>query len=173
MSNFTNVKQHNLDICKMYKYGKNLQVDMPFKLDDVDISILESLVKDGRKSFRQISREIKVSTPTVKARYERLINVGLIKAVMPVLDLGKLETKTGTRLGQIHDKTIKNHNVKLRKEMLVKMSCDYCEGPVEGKPNILKFANFERFFCCTSCRTLYKEKYKGRIASLSNTKSSF
>jgi Lrp/AsnC family leucine-responsive transcriptional regulator len=144
---------------------------MPFKLDDVDISILESLAKDGRKSFRQISREIKISTPTVKARYERLVNVGLIKAVLPVLDIGKLETKTGARLSQIHDKAIKSHNVKLGKEMLVKMSCDYCKGPVEGKPNILRFANFERFFCCTSCRTLYKEKYKGRIESLS--KSSF
>lgn len=144
---------------------------MPFKLDEIDIAILESLAKDGRKSFRQISREIKISTPTVKARYERLINVGLIKAVLPVLDMGKLETKTSARLSQIHDKTIKSHNVKLGKEMLVKMSCDYCKGPVEGKPNVLKFANLERFFCCTSCRTLYKEKYKGRIESLS--KSSF
>ncbi|MGI0003924.1 MAG: AsnC family transcriptional regulator, partial [Candidatus Nitrosotenuis sp.] len=52
---------------------------MPFKLDDVDVAILESLIKDGRKSFRQISREIKVSTPTVQARYERLVNIGLVK----------------------------------------------------------------------------------------------
>ncbi len=33
---------------------------MPFKLDDIDIAMLESLLKDGRKSFRQISREIDV-----------------------------------------------------------------------------------------------------------------
>lgn len=146
---------------------------MPFKLDSVDLALLESLIKDGRKSFRQISREIKVSTPTVKARYERLVNVGLIKKISPVLDLGKLEDKTSIKLGQLHQKAIKTHNVKFDKEMLVKMSCDYCKGPVEGKPSILKFANFERFFCCTSCRTLYKEKYKGRIESLSNAKQSF
>ena len=146
---------------------------MPFKLDNVDLALLESLIKDGRKSFRQISREIKVSTPTVKARYERLVNVGLIKAVSPVLDMGKLENKTGARLDQIRLKTIRGHNIKLGKEMFVKMSCDYCEGPVEGKPSILKFANFERFFCCTSCRRLYKEKYKSRIESLSNAKSNF
>lgn len=35
-------------------------------------------------------------------------------------------------------------------------------------PTVLKFANLERFFCCSSCKTLYKEKYGGRIKSLSN-----
>ena len=144
---------------------------MPFKLDEIDLALLESLIKDGRKSFRQISREIKVSTPTVKARYERLVNVGLIKAVSPVLDMGKLENKTSERLGQIRNKIISNHNIKLGKGMLVKMSCDFCKGPVTGKPAILKFADLERFFCCISCRTLYKGKYKSRIESLSNAKN--
>ena len=140
---------------------------MPFQLDDLDIAILESLIKDGRKSFRQISREVKVSTPTVKARYERLVNIGLIKTVSPILDLGKLEDKTGARLENIRTKAIKQHDIKITKNMLVKMTCDYCEGPVSEKPHILKFANFERFFCCTSCRSLYKEKYRGRIEKLS------
>ncbi|MEX0764652.1 MAG: AsnC family transcriptional regulator [Nitrosopumilaceae archaeon] len=141
---------------------------MPFRLDEVDIALLESLIKDGRKSFRQISREIKVTTPTVKARYERLVNMGLIKAVSPVLDVGMLENKTSARLDKIRYKAHKGHGVKLDKGVLVKMGCDYCEGPVHEKPSILKFGNLERFFCCTSCRTLYKEKYKGRIQSLSN-----
>ena len=142
---------------------------MPFRLDNIDIALLESLIKDGRKSFRQISREIKVTTPTVKARYDRLVSIGLIKTVSPVLDLGMLENKTSSRLDHIRNKTLKSHNIKLGKDMLVRMSCDYCKGPVEGKPSILKFANLERFFCCTSCRSLYKEKYKGRITSLSKT----
>ena len=139
---------------------------MPLKLDDIDLALLESLISDGRKSFRQISREIKVSTPTVQTRYERLVNVGLIKAVTLDLDLGKLETKTGMRLDQIRDKTIKSRHIKLDKGMLVKLSCDYCKGPVHGKPSIMKFANFERFFCCTSCKSLYRQKYKGRIEAL-------
>ena len=141
---------------------------MPFRLDNIDIALLESLIKDGRKSFRQISREIKVTTPTVKARYEKLVNIGLIKAVSPVLDLGMLENRTGTKLDHIRSNAIKGHEIKLDKNMFVRMSCDYCKGPVHEKPSILKFANLERFFCCTSCKTLYKEKYKGRIESLSN-----
>lgn len=139
---------------------------MPLKLDEIDIALLESLMKDGRKSFRQISREINVSTPTVKTHYERLVSVGLIKAVLPDLDLGKLETKTGTMLDNIRERTIRRHPVKLDKGTLVKITCDYCKGPVHGKPSILKFANVERFFCCTSCKSLYREKYKRRIASL-------
>ncbi len=62
---------------------------MPFQLDNIDIAIIQSLMKDGRKSFRQISREIKISTPTVQARYERLVNVGLIKSVSPIIDTGQ------------------------------------------------------------------------------------
>jgi Lrp/AsnC family leucine-responsive transcriptional regulator len=139
---------------------------MPLRLDDTDLAILESLLKDARKSFRQVSREINVSTPTIMKRYERLVNVGLIKAVSLNLDLGKLETQTSVRLDNLRQKTLKNHHIKLDKGMLVKITCDYCKGPVHGKPSILKFANVERFFCCTSCKTLYREKYKGRIRAL-------
>ena len=64
---------------------------MPVDLDDIDVAILKSLMEDGRKSFRAISREIKVSTPTVKSRYERLVNIGLIKSVKPEIDLSKVD----------------------------------------------------------------------------------
>ena len=141
---------------------------MPFRLDDTDIAVLESLLKDGRKSFRQISREIRISTPTVKQRYEKLVNMGLIKAVIPVIDLGMIENKASVKLDQIRLNTIKHHNIKLSKDTIVKMVCDYCKGPVYDKPHMLKFANLGRFFCCTSCKSLYKEKYKGRIDSLTS-----
>lgn len=135
---------------------------MPYQLDDIDIAIIQSLIKDGRKSFRQISREIKVSTPTVQARYERLVNVGLIKSVSPILDHGLLEDKAEKQL----DTKAKPKPVKITKDMVLKMTCDLCNGPIHGKPHPLKIANFERFFCCTTCRATYKEKYKGRIESL-------
>ena len=57
---------------------------MPLQLDDYDVSILTSLLKDGRKSFREISRETGITTPTVKARFTRLVNVGFVKSVSPV-----------------------------------------------------------------------------------------
>ena len=64
---------------------------MPYQLDDHDVSILKSLLKDGRKSFREISRETGITTPTVKARFTRLINVGFIRSVSPFLNFDLIE----------------------------------------------------------------------------------
>jgi DNA-binding Lrp family transcriptional regulator len=50
------------------------------ELDKIDLAIISSLMKDGRKSFRQIAREIKVSTPTVESRFNKMkIDLGIIK----------------------------------------------------------------------------------------------
>jgi predicted transcriptional regulator len=144
---------------------------LPVDLDDTDVAILQSLMEDGRKSFRAISREIKVSTPTVKSRYERLVNIGLIKSVKPEIDLSKVNREKRSQF--FGEETIKrleeqkkHFHVKLDKNMKVKMQCEYCGGPINGKPKVLEFANFQRFFCCLGCRNNYKEKYAGRIQSI-------
>lgn len=64
---------------------------MPFNLTDMDVSIIKELLKDGRKSFREISRSTGISTPTVKARFDRLINIGFIKSISPVFDFNKID----------------------------------------------------------------------------------
>ena len=143
---------------------------MPVDLDDIDIAILKSLMEDGRKSFRAISREIKVSTPTVKSRYERLVNIGLIKAVKPEIDLSKVDrVKKSQYFGEETIKQLKEQkkhfHVKVE-HMKVKMECEYCGGPIHAKPKILEFANFQRFFCCIGCKNNYKEKHAGRIQSV-------
>jgi Lrp/AsnC family leucine-responsive transcriptional regulator len=139
---------------------------MPHDLDEIDIAILNSLIEDGRKSFRQIGREIKITTPTVQARYRRLVNLGFIKSVSPILDLSKLDNKSKKQIKQSDQKI--PSKLKLDTNQDIKVTCDYCKGPVMGKPTVLKFAQFERFFCCSSCKILYKEKYGGRIKSISN-----
>lgn len=142
---------------------------MPYTLDEVDTAILNSLMEDGRKSFRAVSRELKISTPTVKARYERLVNIGLIKSVKPEIDISKLDKmhkeESSEELIQNLKGQKKHFHVKLDK-LKVKLRCEFCQGPIHDKPKVLKFANLERFFCCTSCRHDYKEKYAGRIQSL-------
>jgi Lrp/AsnC family leucine-responsive transcriptional regulator len=162
---------------------------MPLNLDDIDVSILKSLIEDGRKSFRQISRETGITTPTVKARYERLINVGFIKGVIPVFDFEKIESDQEGEKNLIQLESLKE-NVKKRKNiqkssqnsplkeqiqqiqkkisngLAINIVCDFCEGPVFGKPKVLKFANIERFFCCVSCKSGYSQKYHGRIESI-------
>lgn len=63
------------------------------KLDRVDLSIINSLMKDGRKSFRQIAKEIGVSTPTVEARFSRMKSIGVIKSIEPILDIDIMENQ--------------------------------------------------------------------------------
>jgi DNA-binding Lrp family transcriptional regulator len=161
---------------------------LPLHLDNNDIAIIKSLLKDGRKSFRQISRETGITTPTVKARFERLVNVGFIKGVLPVFDFNKVDNtddviqiqninknKNNTRENEYFDKNGNNNKFeeninkiekKITTGLAVNLVCDYCHGPVFGQPRVLKFADMERFFCCNSCKTGYSEKYKGRIESI-------
>ena len=161
---------------------------MPLSLDKIDVSILKSILEDGRKSFRQISRDTGITTPTVKARYERLVNVGFIKGVLPVFDFEKVESngdeknliqldalkETANKRKSIN-KSTQNSNLKkeiddiqkrISSGLTIHIVCDFCEGPVFDKPKILKFANIERFFCCNSCKSGYSQKYHGRIESI-------
>lgn len=160
---------------------------MPITLDEIDVSIVKSILEDGRKSFRQISRDTGITTPTVKARYERLLNIGFIKGVFPVFDFEKVESlgeknliqlddlredvkKRNTIYKNSHDNNIEIEVYEIEKRIAsglsIKIICDFCDGPVFGKPKVLKFANIERFFCCISCKSGYSQKYEGRIESI-------
>src|SRR5437899_12989395 len=93
---------------------------MPFSLTDSDVVILKGLLKDGRKSFRQISRETGISTPTVKARYDRLVNIGFIKSVSPILDFKKVDYSDDRVINNIMLQATKNNiksENKIKKEM--------------------------------------------------------
>lgn len=48
---------------------------------------------DGRKSFRQIAKEIGVSTPTVEARFSRMKSMGVIKSIEPIVDIDIIENQ--------------------------------------------------------------------------------
>ena len=149
---------------------------LPIELDSFDVSILKSLFKDGRKSFRQVSRETGISTPTVKARFQRLVNIGFVKAVIPIIDLDKVQRNDS--ISELQTEGSNNHNqldvekVKsiVKKGLKIMMSCDFCHDSIAGDPQVMKFANYERFFCCTSCKSEYKRKYGGRIEAINKRK---
>ncbi|HEY9385765.1 MAG TPA: AsnC family transcriptional regulator [Nitrososphaeraceae archaeon] len=163
---------------------------MPLQLDGYDVSILKSLLIDGLKSFREISRETGITTPTVKARFTRLVNIGFIKSVSPTLNFDiienknilnpelKREHKSNDNLKLLENENNKNKNnkprinqqqdikSKIKKGLKIKLDCDFCKGPIMSHPHIFRFANYERFFCCTGCLSGYKQKYSGRIESI-------
>jgi Lrp/AsnC family leucine-responsive transcriptional regulator len=138
---------------------------MPLELDEYDVSILKSLFEDGRKSFRQVSRETGITTPTVKARFERLVNVGFIRGVQPIIDFRKIQKSTAATSFQ--NAITKNQPVKKIKEGIrIQLDCDFCHGTIAGSAHVIKFADYERFFCCSSCKSEYKKKYGGRIQAI-------
>ena len=207
---------------------------MDAKLDNTDIAIVKALIQDGRKSFRQIAREIKASTPTVEARFSRMKGLGIIKSIQPVFDIEKIDSQMSalifikTNLSQSTDianklasipqvrgvykltgeyniiikvimaqhpeyleefirtkianiegiksasyqmitKTIKDdQNIPVMKEgIFLKIKCDYCDNDIFKDTRTLRVGKYERYFCCNSCLTLYKQKYKIKIETMS------
>jgi len=204
------------------------------KLDYTDIAIIKSLIQDGRKSFRQIAREIKASTPTVEARFSRMKGLGIIKSIQPIFDIEKIDNQMSalifikTNLSQSTDiaiklasivqvrgvykmtgeyniiikvimaqhpeyleefirtkianiegiksasyqmitKTIKdNQSIPVIKEgIFLKIKCDYCDNDIFKDTKTMRVGQYERYFCCNSCLTLYKQKYRNKIESMS------
>ena len=205
---------------------------MEAKLDKIDILIIDSLMEDGRKSFRQISKEIGFSTPTVESHFSKLMGLGIIKNIIPMFDLERLEhglsafvfvkthiahtfslakkfaeikevgsiyliagdynimfKLTGVSPEQIEEmirtkiapmkcvdsisfqlitRTIQEiQGLPMKEGLPIKLRCDYCNNEILKNSKILQVGPYERQFCCSSCLTLYKQKYRGGIKSLS------
>ncbi len=60
------------------------------RVDDTDRKIIELLGRDGRMALADISREIGLSSPTIKDRITRLESEGVILGYRPLLDYSKL-----------------------------------------------------------------------------------
>jgi len=50
-------------------------------LDDIDRFIIEAMRQDGRVAFAQIAQQLNVSPGMIRVRYNRLVELGLIKVV--------------------------------------------------------------------------------------------
>ena len=207
---------------------------MEAKLDKIDMLIIDSLMEDGRKSFRQISKEIGFSTPTVESHFSKLRGLGIIKNIIPMLDLERLEhglsafvfvktntahtlslskkfaeingvgslylitgeynlmfklsgdspeqieeivrTKIATIKGiesisfQLITRTVQEiQGLPIKEGLAIKLRCDYCDNEVLKNSKTLQIGPYERNFCCSSCLTLYKQKYRGGIRALSKS----
>ena len=63
---------------------------MPNRIDDTDYHILTALTEDGRRSLRDIARTAGVSTPTVESHLRKMMDMGLIKKIAPIIDASKI-----------------------------------------------------------------------------------
>jgi len=69
------------------------------EIDQLDIKILESLVKNGRKKYTNIAKELGVSEATIRTRIKSLIRKGYIKNFTVTIDPFKLGYKVLARIG--------------------------------------------------------------------------
>jgi len=67
---------------------------LPLKLDKTDSALLRELSRDGRLSYRQLSKLLGVSTPTVESHVSKLVSSGIISRFAPVLSVDKVERGT-------------------------------------------------------------------------------
>jgi Lrp/AsnC family transcriptional regulator for asnA, asnC and gidA len=53
----------------------------PEGLDEIDRQVIEFLRKDGRAAFAQIAEQLNVSAGMIRLRYNRLVELGILKVV--------------------------------------------------------------------------------------------
>src|SRR5271157_2489153 len=61
--------------------SKKTVIEKPVSLDEIDQHILDAMRKDGRAAFAQIAAKLKVSPGMIRQRYNRLVDMGLLKVV--------------------------------------------------------------------------------------------
>lgn len=60
------------------------------ELDDLDLEILDILVKDSRTPFLEIARKCNVSGGTIHVRMKKMEDIGIIKGTKLIIDNSKL-----------------------------------------------------------------------------------
>ncbi len=62
---------------------------------------------------------------------------------------------------EVITRTVKDEQgVALYDEIAVALVCDFCGGEISGRPFTLNVGKGKRFFCCKTCLSSYKDKYR-------------
>ena len=80
-------------------------------LDELDIQILDILVKDSRTPYLEIARQCHVSGGTIHVRMKKMEDLGIIKGTKLIIDNSKLGYDVCCFIGIYLDKAISYANV--------------------------------------------------------------
>lgn len=78
------------------------------ELDNTDKEIIKQLNQDGRKSYRQIAKELNLSVGTITNRVQKLKQTGIIKGFQIQLDYTQLGYNIETLIGLDNTGNIEN-----------------------------------------------------------------
>jgi Lrp/AsnC family transcriptional regulator for asnA, asnC and gidA len=88
-------------------------------LDDLDLQILDILIKDSRTPFLEIARQCHVSGGTIHVRMKKMEDIGIIKGTKLIVDNSKLGYDVCCFIGIYLDKA-RSYNFVLDQLKLVK-----------------------------------------------------
>jgi DNA-binding Lrp family transcriptional regulator len=111
-------------------------------VDRINQDILTELTKDGQKSFRQIARQLSISSAVVKKRYERMKEKGIIVRPIVIIDLSKIGFQ-GKAYLLITKKP--NYDKKEVVRFLRQMQTVYLVAEIVGEFDILAMVPFRDF----------------------------
>ncbi len=63
---------------------------MSIQIDGIDAQIIEMLQSDGRMLYKDLAQKVGVSLPTVRARTQKLVELGVIKKFTVIIDADKI-----------------------------------------------------------------------------------
>jgi Lrp/AsnC family transcriptional regulator, regulator for asnA, asnC and gidA len=80
--------EHGVDVRFMGEERERGAVAARRRIDDLDRRLIEALQRNGRESFRAIATQLGVSEATVRSRYGRLVEEGIVQVVAVTNPLG-------------------------------------------------------------------------------------
>ena len=110
-----------------------------FALDDIDRKLLGELLKDSKRSYRELARAIGVSAATVINHVQRLESAGVIKDYTVMLDHERL----GYELTVITEITVSKGKLLETEEEIAKISNACAVYDVTGLTDAMVVAKFK------------------------------
>lgn len=85
--------------------GDSMSLNLTYQLDELDLQILDLLIKDCRTPYLEIARICHVSGGTIHVRMKKMEELGIIKGTRILLNLPKLGYDVCCFVGIYVDKT--------------------------------------------------------------------
>lgn len=130
---------------------------MPVVLDTLDRALLRELQQNARRSYRELARRTRSTTPTVSKRIRRMEGLGIILGYTVRLDEARFQddaTRPGAAPGPLASGPREDA---VDVDAPVSLTCHTCYKETQ-EPVYATVAGVVHPFCCTTCRAAYVEK---------------
>ncbi len=119
-------------------------------LDELDRRLLELLLEDARRSYRELARLADTTAPTAAARVRRMEELGIILGYHVRLDPQRFQGAGQAPGGQLD---------LAAQASQASVACHQCHKSTR-EPVWQRIGERRHPFCCTTCRDTYVRRYE-------------